>query len=124
MHMAVVNDEILALMQQAGYSEKDLFSMRLAMEEAIVNAIKHGNSDDPAKAVQVRYRVTDREVVTEIEDEGPGFDPRRIPDPLAPENLERPTGRGLFLIRYYMTSVTFNDRGNRIIICKEKSSAQ
>src|SRR5262249_31626806 len=123
-HMAALNDEILAQMQGLGDSEKDLFSMRLAMEEAIVNAIKHGNKTDPSKAVQVRYRLTDREVVTEIEDEGDGFDPKQVPDPLAPENLERPTGRGLFLIRYYMTSVTFNDRCNCITICKERSGPQ
>ncbi|SRR5260370_787303 len=120
--MAAVNEEILARMQAAGFCEKDIFSMRLALEEAIVNAIRHGNSGDPAKAVQVRYRVTEQEVVTEIEDEGPGFDPERIPDPLAPENLERPTGRGLFLIRYYMTWVKFNDRGNCVILGKEKSA--
>jgi len=118
MHMAVVNDEILALMQQAGYSEKDLFSMRLAMEEAIVNAIKHGNSDDPAKAVQVRYRVTDREVVTEIEDEGPGFDPRTVPDPRAPDNLVCEGGRGLLLMRSYMTWIRYNERGTCVTMCK------
>jgi serine/threonine-protein kinase RsbW len=123
-HMAAVNEEVLARMQEAGYSEKDIFSMRLALEEAIVNAIRHGNHDDPTKGVHVRYRVTDQEVVTEIEDEGPGFNPEKVPDPLAPENLERPTGRGLFLIRYYMTSVAFNDRGNRITLCKQKSAAQ
>jgi len=121
-HMAAVNEEILALMEGAGYSEKDVFSVRLALEEAIVNAIRHGNKGDPAKSVQVRYRVTDREVVTEIQDEGPGFDPYNIPDPLAPENLESPTGRGLFLIRYYMTSVTFNERGNCLTLCKERSA--
>ena len=120
--MAAVNEEILSRMQAAGFPERDIFSMRLALEEAIVNAIRHGNRGDPAKAVQVRYRITDQQVVTEIEDEGPGFDPDQIPDPLAPENLERPTGRGLFLIRYYMTSVTFNERGNCLILCKAKSA--
>jgi len=121
-HMAAVNEEILALMEGAGYSEKDLFGMRLALEEAIVNAIRHGNKGDPAKIVQVRYRVTDRHVVTEIQDEGPGFNPDNIPDPLAPENLESPTGRGLFLIRYYMTSITFNERGNCLTLYKERTA--
>jgi len=115
-HMAAVNEEILALMEGAGYSEKDLFGMRLALEEAIVNAIRHGNKGDPAKIVQVRYRVT------EIQDEGPGFNPDNIPDPLAPENLESPTGRGLFLIRYYMTSITFNERGNCLTLYKERTA--
>jgi serine/threonine-protein kinase RsbW len=119
--MVAVNEEILARMQEAGFTEKDIFSMRLALEEAIVNAIRHGNSGDPAKSVLVRYRVTQQEVVTEIEDEGPGFDPDNIPDPLASENLERPTGRGLFLIRYYMTSVTFNERGNCVVLRKERT---
>jgi serine/threonine-protein kinase RsbW len=120
--MNVVNERILGEMIAAGFGEKDLFSMRLALEETIVNAIKHGNAGDTSKAVRVNYCVAPDRVRVEIEDEGPGFDPAKIPDPLAPENIERPSGRGLFLIRYYMSSVTFNDCGNRVILSKDKSS--
>ncbi len=119
--MPAFTERIVALMQAAGFAEKDLFGMRLALEEAIVNGIVHGNRDDPAKSVEVRYRINPKEVLVEIEDQGPGFKPEEVPDPLAPENLERPDGRGIFLMRHYMTWVRFNDRGNRVNLCKMRS---
>ena len=98
--------------------------MRVALEEAVANALKHGNGSDPAKTVGVDYHVTSRRAVVQIEDEGLGFDPETIADPTAPENLELASGRGLLLIRYYMTSVRFNERGNRITLCKENSNSK
>src|SRR5262249_43293465 len=95
--------------------------LRLALEEAIVNAVKHGNGYDPAKRVQVRYSVSAERVLAEVEDQGTGFDPARVPDPTAPENLERSCGRGLFLIRAYVTWVRYNERGNCITLCKQPS---
>ncbi len=108
-------------MAEAGYGEKDIFAVRLALEEALVNAVKHGHKHDPRKRATFRYEVTAERVVLEVEDEGPGFDPGRVPDPLAEENREKPSGRGLFLMRAYMTSVTYNDRGNRVTLCKHRS---
>jgi serine/threonine-protein kinase RsbW len=119
--MNVVNDRILAMMAAAGFADKDLFGMRLALEEATVNALKHGNSGDSGKSVYVRFRITAQQAMIEIEDQGPGFIPEDIPDPLAPENLERPSGRGLFLMRYYMTWVKYNERGNCVCLCKERN---
>jgi serine/threonine-protein kinase RsbW len=110
-------------MEAAGYSEKDRFGVRLALDEAIANGIKHGNRHDPDKRVWVRYRVTPESVLAEVEDEGPGFKPEDVPDPLAPENLERSSGRGLFLMRSYMTWVRHNDRGNCITLCKYRTVA-
>ena len=107
-HMHAVIERLLGVMSAAGFSDKDVFCMRLAAEEAIVNALKHGNAGDSSKHVSVRFGVVSHQAIAEIEDQGPGFDPEAIPDPLAPENLERPFGRGLFLMRYYMTSVSFN----------------
>ena len=121
--MKGVIDRLVDQMTAGGFAEKDLFSMRLAVEEAVVNAIKHGNAGDPAKSVQVNFQVSPSQVLVDVEDQGPGFDPDAVPDPLAPENLERPSGRGLFLIRYYMTWVRFNERGNRLTMCKEKTAA-
>jgi serine/threonine-protein kinase RsbW len=112
---------ILALMHTAGYSDKDQFAVRLALEEALVNVVKHGNAADPGKKVIIAYHIKPDEVVTRIEDEGRGFNPCAIPDPLAPENLERPGGRGVFLMRHYMTSVEFNDRGNCVTLAKSRS---
>jgi serine/threonine-protein kinase RsbW len=103
------------------YAERDLFGVRLALEEALVNAIKHGHRHDTSKTVYVRFQATTTEFLIEIEDEGPGFDPEGIPDPLAPENLERPGGRGVFLMRHYMTWVSYNETGNCVTMCKRRS---
>lgn len=119
--VTALSDRITALMVQAGFSDKDLFGMRLALEEAVVNGIRHGNGSDPGKSVRVRYQVNATKVLAEVEDQGSGFNPDSVPDPLAPENLESPSGRGIFLIRHYMTWVKFNDRGNCVSFCKERA---
>jgi serine/threonine-protein kinase RsbW len=113
-----VIEDIVAPMETAGYSSKEIFGVRLAPEEALVNAIKHGHKGDPSKEVHLRYQVTRDRLLAEIADQGPGFDPHAVPDPLAPENLERPCGRGLVLMRHYMTWVRFNDAGNRVTLCR------
>jgi serine/threonine-protein kinase RsbW len=107
-------DDIIPL----GFTDKERFGIRLALEEAIVNAVKHGNRNDPTKTVQVRYQITDRQFLIEIQDEGRGFDPEGVPDPLNPENLERPGGRGVFLMRHYMSWVQYNETGNCVTLCK------
>jgi len=87
----------------------------LALREALVNAIVHGNKRDATKRVNVEcYALPDRHVLVVVRDEGPGFDPSSIVDPTHPENLERATGRGIFLIRQFMDEVQFKDRGREI----------
>jgi serine/threonine-protein kinase RsbW len=108
-------------MEATGYPEGDVFAVRLALGEALLNAIEHGNGGDPAKQVRVSYLVLQGVVLAEVEDEGPGFDPAQVPDPRDPENLEQPSGRGLFLMRHYMDSVTHNDLGNRVTLCRYRS---
>jgi serine/threonine-protein kinase RsbW len=103
-----------------GFADKELFGIRLALEEALVNAVKHGNRQDPAKTVGIRYQITSKEFLIEIEDEGRGFDPEGVPDPLNPENLERPGGRGVFLMRHYMSWVQYNEAGNCVTLCRVK----
>jgi len=105
-------------MTALGYSERDSFCMRLAIEEAVVNGLVHGNRNDPTKQVRVRYRVRPENVLAEVEDEGDGFDPRGVPDPTAMENLDKSSGRGLFLIEHYTTWVRYNASGNRVTLCK------
>ena len=100
---------------------KDVFSVRLALEEALINAIKHGNQMDPDKSVEISWEVTDSTVRVSIEDQGKGFDPSTLPDPTLEENLERSSGRGVMLIHHYMTSVGYNEKGNRITMVKERS---
>jgi serine/threonine-protein kinase RsbW len=109
---------IVERMADHHYSEKEQFAVHLALEEALVNAVRHGNRNDPAKAVQVSFLVHPERVLIEVQDEGSGFDPAVVPDPLAPENLERSTGRGLHLIRTYMTWLRFNSKGNCLTMCK------
>jgi serine/threonine-protein kinase RsbW len=94
--------------------------VRLGLEEALVNAVRHGNRGDPRKRVRVRYRVAPQEVWAEVEDEGPGFDPGAVPDPTGPERLERPGGRGLLLMRHYLSSVSYNERGNAVTLRKRR----
>jgi serine/threonine-protein kinase RsbW len=120
--MNSVNDRILSLMSAAGFCERDCFCVRLSLEEAIVNGIKHGHGGDSSKAIRISYLIDTHQVLAEVEDQGTGFDPQQIADPLEPENLERPYGRGLFLMRYYMTWVKFNDRGNCVTMCKARST--
>ena len=95
--------------------------LRLAVEEAIVNGLKHGHGYDPSKEVRVRYHVTENCAFFEVRDQGPGFDPGDVPDPLDPENLERPSGRGLFLMRTYMTWIRYSDSGTCVSLCKRRS---
>jgi serine/threonine-protein kinase RsbW len=112
---------VLQQMEAAGFPEKDQFAVRLALDEALANAVKHGNRLDPTKWVTLRYRVAPETLLAEVEDEGPGFDPEKVPDPLAPENLERTCGRGVYLMRCYMTWVRYNERGNRVTLCKYRT---
>ena len=119
--MPPVLEAVVAAMRAEGYGGRDCFGMRLALEEALVNALAHGHGGDPSRQARVRYRVSADEAVAEVEDEGPGFDPQAVADPLAPENLERPSGRGLLLMRHYLTSVTFNERGNCVTLCRRRS---
>jgi len=118
--MARLIETITGMMAGAGHAEKDLFRVRLALEEAIVNAHKHGHEGDWTRPIVVDYHVSADGVVAEVEDQGAGFDPAEVADPLAPENLERSTGRGLFLMRTYMTGVCHNERGNRVCLCKRQ----
>jgi serine/threonine-protein kinase RsbW len=112
------------VLQKWGYSEHDIFAIKLALEEALVNAIKHGNQMDPDKKVHVRFAVNDRQFEIHIADEGPGFNPDDVPDPTDPENLERPCGRGLLLMRGFMTHVEYAPPGNQVRMIKVRDSAQ
>jgi len=116
--------EIEQALQVVEYAEVEIFAIKMAVEEALVNAIKHGNQMDPNKRVRVLYRIHPERFEVRITDQGPGFDPSDVPDPTAPENLERPCGRGLLLMRYYMTEVSFDDRGSTITMLKRRDDAK
>jgi serine/threonine-protein kinase RsbW len=95
------------LAAEAGLSEDERFHVTMAVREAAVNAVLHGNEYDPGKQVEVGLENTGKSLVFTIADEGHGFNPDALPDPLAPENLLRGTGRGIFLIRSLMDEVHF-----------------
>ena len=83
----------------------------VAVTEAVNNAIMHGNQSDPSKQVKVAYEVDGDRIVFTISDEGKGFDYYNLPDPTAPENLEKPTGRGVFLMKHLADQVIFSENG-------------
>ncbi len=119
-----VLSEIVAELQRQGWSERDIFSVQLAVEEALVNAIKHGNRSDQSKLVSTRCRVSRQAICVEIADEGEGFDPSQVPDPTSPERLEEPSGRGIMLMRTFMNRVTYNAKGNVVTLEKTRSDAE
>lgn len=118
--------EILSALEAGGFSQDDIFAVHLALEEAFLNAVKHGNRMDPNKKVTIDYAVDPEKVEIRLTDEGPGFDPARIPDPRVGKNLYRPEGRGLLLIRSYMHTVEYSERGNslRMVRCKGRPAPQ
>jgi serine/threonine-protein kinase RsbW len=115
-----VQERIVGRLEELAFPPRDVFGVRLALEEALVNAIKHGNGMDPDKNVTIVWRIDEASVCVEIEDEGPGFIPAEVPDPTAEENLDRPCGRGIMLMKSFMSRVEFNARGNRVILEKRR----
>jgi serine/threonine-protein kinase RsbW len=122
-HMRQVLTALMTELRGHGYSEKEMFGIRLSLEEAIVNGMKHGNRGDSSRCVHFRYRLDGHSFLAEVEDEGPGFNPVALPDPLAPENIELPGGRGVFLMRHYMTAVRYNVAGNCVTLYKTRDAS-
>ena len=117
-----VQERILANLEEVGFPDKDLFGVKLALEEGIVNAIKHGNGMDPSKNVFVQCDYDGRRVRVVIEDEGPGFNPESVPDPTDDSNIDKPSGRGLMLMKAFMSHIEYNEKGNRVVLEKERSA--
>lgn len=113
-----VEDAILAEACRFGYNESARFAVKLALEEGLNNAIKHGNRCDPAKTVEVTYQVDASSIWIEIVDQGCGFAPQNVPDPTLDENLEKPSGRGIMLMRAYMDEVRYSPAGNQVYMLK------
>src|SRR5262249_51998301 len=118
-----VLDELLARLHSENWSTRDIFGIRLALEEAIVNAIKHGNCLDCRKQVHVVCRSTAEKLWIEISHEGPGFNPEAVPDCTDAEHIETPNGRGIMLMRNYMTRVDYNAQGNVVTMEKLRPAA-
>jgi serine/threonine-protein kinase RsbW len=101
-----------------GYCEKAAFAIKLALEEAITNAFRHGNKCDPNKRIIVKYLVTPERIEIEVGDEGDGFVPDTIPDPTQPEFIDRPHGRGIMLMRAYLDIVEYQQGGTCVRLVK------
>lgn len=104
--------------EKFGYGEAAIFAIKLALEEALNNAIKHGNGFDSGKTVEVAFDIDARQAVVTITDQGRGFNPKSVPDPTADENLEKPCGRGIMLMKAYMDRVEYNKQGNQVRLVK------
>lgn len=110
---------VLSEVAKQDFDEHTSFAIRLALEEGLNNAIKHGSRLDPARRILLDYEITPRRVEIVITDEGKGFDPQAVPDPTCDENLEKPSGRGIMLMRAFMDTVEFNERGTSVRLVKE-----
>ena len=113
---------IMDVVEAQHYDEQSTFAIRLALEEGLMNAIKHGNKLDPKKKVTVQAEVTPDHAEIIIEDEGPGFDRSTIPDPTADENIDRLHGRGILLMEAYMTEVEFTRGGRRVRMVRKNDA--
>jgi len=101
-----------------GYDSQSAFAIKLALEEALINAIKHGNKLDRSKLVRIEARVQQDETEIIIEDQGPGFDRSCVPDPTAEENIDKCSGRGILLMEAYMNHVEWSNYGRRVRMIK------
>jgi serine/threonine-protein kinase RsbW len=106
-----------------GLIKPDRSNLFIALDEAFVNAVKHGNKSDPTKLVRITAELTPQEASFTVEDEGEGFDINQIPDPCDPANLFRASGRGVLLIYNIMDEVEYNAQGNRVKMVKRPDVA-
>ena len=112
--------ELLERLELHDWGPHDIFGVHLAVEEALANAIHHGNRLDASKFVRVVFKVSTQRVRIEVHDEGQGFCPANVPDPTDNEHLDVPSGRGVMLMRSYMSLVEYNEAGNCVIMEKER----
>ena len=104
---------------EAGFEDEEIMKISMAVREAAVNAVLHGNAYDPSKKVTLAFERTAGDLIIMVRDQGKGLDASRIPDPLAPENLLKTSGRGIFLIRSFMDVVEIHPSktGTELRIC-------
>ncbi len=108
----------------SGWSDGDVFGVHLSVEEALVNAIRHGNQLHPEKVVRFECHLSPDALWVQISDQGEGFDPADVPDPTDPAQLEAPSGRGIMLMRNFMSKVGFSNGGTTVTMEKQASPAE
>ena len=107
-----VVDRFINRASDLGVPSENTFALRNGLHEAVVNAVRHGNRQDPNKHVRIACNFVGRDVWFEVEDQGAGFDATSVVDPCTDENRELAGGRGLLLMQHFMSSVEYNERGN------------
>lgn len=117
--MHIVLEYLLKRVAKLGIIDPERSNLFVALDEAFVNAVKHGNKFDHTKLVRISAEVSREEARFTIEDEGEGFDVNNIPDPLDPDNLFKTSGRGVLFIYNIMDEVAYNERGNRLTMVKK-----
>ena len=115
-------DDVLRRLEDLHWARREIFGVHLAVDEALVNAIIHGNALDENKHVRFLCRVSPQRIRVEITDEGPGFDPDSLPDPTTPNHLGCPGGRGVLLMRAFMSHVEFRNHGNHVVLEKVRGT--
>jgi serine/threonine-protein kinase RsbW len=118
--VANVCERVLSKLEDNSFDKDDIFAIHLTLEEAINNAVRHGNKMNPAKKVTINYSIDSDKIEISITDEGDGFKPESVADPRWGEGLYKPGGRGLLLMNSYMDVVKFNERGNSVYMVRYK----
>ena len=124
-NIEVAERALVNLCQRAGCASDEEYWLITALREAVANAVRHGNRQDPERVVRVAYSIENSTITIRVEDEGQGFNPEDIPDPTDPENLLRPNGRGIFYMRQFMNRVDFSPTpagGTEVVMVKELAS--
>ena len=117
-----LQQRVAALLDELGYSTRDMFCIRLGLEEALVNAVQHGNHGESSRTVVVGCMIDSERTRIEIEDAGQGFQVDAVPSPITPDNLHDVDGRGrgLLLMRSFLDKVEYNEVGNRLVLERDR----
>jgi len=113
-----ISKGLINKLKKMGVSEEVVFDVHVGFEEALRNAMIHGNRSHPEKKVRIETEITDNYVSITVEDEGEGFDIGNLPDPTVGENLLKESGRGVYLIKHLMDEVKYEEGGSRVIMRK------
>jgi serine/threonine-protein kinase RsbW len=109
-------------MARCGFDDDECFAVKLAVEESVINAMKHGNKFQKERKVRVCFEVDAEKVVIKVKDEGVGFNPETVPDPTCDENLAKPNGRGIMLMRAYMDDIRYSECGTEVTMLKRRKA--
>jgi len=123
--LEVVQTVLAQVSTLVGFDEDAAHYLSVAVRESVVNAMKHGNKLDEAKRVLISFAMRPKELEVVIHDDGPGFDPDTVPDPLAPENLLKACGRGIFFMRQFMDEVSYSfpAKGGTVVTMRKRLRA-